>query len=183
MLIYSMSVTADGYVTDRSGDFGWGEPSDDLLQHHLEEVDSLGAYLLGRRLYETMEVWETDPSMRGTPANRAFADVWAALPKVVFSRSLPPVRGAARLARASVADEIAAALASTDRPVSIGGAELASGAVELGLVDELRMIRYPVVVGGGTSYLPPVIRRIPLELVATRAFEAGAVLERYRVVR
>ena len=100
-----------------------------------------------RRLYETMLPWETDPSMRDNELGAAFADVWCAIPKVVFSRTLDSVRGNARLAGASVAEEAAAALDATDKDVSIGGAGLAAAAIELGLVDELRMFRNPVVVG------------------------------------
>src|SRR4051812_43193945 len=70
----------------------------------------------------------------------------------------------------SVAEEAAAALEATDKDVSIGGAGLAAQAIELGLVDELRMFRYPVVVGGGTPFLPPVTEDIPLELTETRTF-------------
>ena len=106
---------------------------------------------LGRRLYETMLVWETDPSMRDDELGAAFAEVWCAIPKVVFSRTLDSVQGNARLA------EAAAALDATDKDVSIGGAGLAAAAIELGLVDELRMFRNPVVVGGGT----PSCRRSP----------------------
>jgi hypothetical protein len=103
-----------------------------------------------------MLVWETDPTLRDSELGAAFADVWCAIPKVVFSRTLDNVQGNARLAEASVAEEAAAALAATDKDVSIGGAGLAAAAVELGLVDELRMLRYPVVIGGGTPFLPPV---------------------------
>src|SRR5439155_16442855 len=110
----------------------------------------------GRRLYEAMLVWETDPSLRDGEDRAAFADVWCALPKVVFSRTLDSVQGNARLAEGSVAEEVAAALGATDKDVSIGGAGLAAAAIELGLVDELRMFRYPVVVGCGTPFLPPV---------------------------
>src|SRR5687767_362655 len=111
MLIYSMSVSVDGFIADRDGDFGWGGPSDELFRFHLTEVSELGSYLLGRRLYETMLVWETDPSLRDTADRAAFAEVWCALPKVVFSRTLDGVQGNARLAEASLAEEVAAALA------------------------------------------------------------------------
>ncbi len=93
--------------------------------------------------------------MRDSEARAAFADVWCALPKVVFSQTLGSVQGNARLAEASLAEEIAAALDATDKEVSVGGAGLAAAAIELGLVDELRIFRYPVVVGGGTPLLPP----------------------------
>jgi dihydrofolate reductase len=179
MLIYSMSVSADGFIADREGSFDWTPPSDEQFLFHLEQVGELGAYLLGRRLYENMTVWETEPSLRDTEARAAFADVWCALPKVVFSRSLDSVEGNARLAEASLAEEVAAALAATDKDVSIGGAGLAAPAIELGLVDELRMFRYPVIVGGGTPFLPPVTKQIELNLVETRTFGARVVYERY----
>jgi dihydrofolate reductase len=127
--------------------------------------------------------WETDPSMRESELDAEFADVWSALPKVVFSRTLDSVQGNARLAEASVAEEAAAALDATDKGVSIGGAGLAAAAIELGLVDELRIFRYPVVVGGGTPFLPPVTEHIRLDLVETRTFGSRVVYERYRRAR
>jgi dihydrofolate reductase len=182
VLIYSMGVSVDGFIADRDGDFGWGAPSEELFRFHLEAVRELGGYLLGRRLYETMLVWETDPSLQDNEDTDAFADVWCAIPKVVFSRTLDGVRGNARLAEASLAEEVAAALDATEKDVSIGGAGLAAQAVELGLVDELRVFRYPVVVGGGTPYLPPVTEDIRLDLIETRTFNSRVIYERYRRV-
>jgi dihydrofolate reductase len=180
MLIYSMGVSVDGFIADREGAFAWTAPSDELFRFHTEEVGGLGAYLLGRRLYETMQVWETDPSLRDDEAGAAFADIWSALPKVVFSRTLDRVEGNARLATASVAEEVAAALDATDKVVSIGGAGLAAQAFELGLVDELHIFRHPVVVGGGTPYLPPVTDDVPMDLIETRTFGSPVIFERYR---
>ena len=174
-----MSPSVDGFIADREGAFEWGAPSDELFRFHTELVGELGAYLLGRRLYEAMLVWETDPSMRDDELRAAFADVWCALPKVVFSHTLDSVQGNARLAEASLADEIAAALDATDKGVSIGGADLAAQAIELGLVDELRIFRYPVVVGGGTPFLPPVTEDVPLDLIETRTFGSRVIYERY----
>ena len=102
-----MSVSVDGFIADREGAFGWTVPSDELVRFHTAQVRELGGYLLGRRLYETMLVWETDPSLRETGLRAAFADVWCAIPKVVFSRTLDSVRGNARLAEGSVAEEVA----------------------------------------------------------------------------
>jgi dihydrofolate reductase len=180
MLIFSMSVSVDGFIADREGDFGWTPPDDELFAFHLARVGSLGAYLCGRRLYETMLPWETDPAMRGTELWAAFADVWRALPKIVFSRTLDRVEGNARLASGSVAEEVAATLGGTDRDVEIGGAGLAAQAIQAGLVDELRIFRHPIVVGGGTPLLPPVQEQIPLALVETREFGGGVIYERYR---
>src|SRR5215210_1212307 len=179
MLIYSMSVSVDAVTADRDGAFGWSVPSDELFRFHLDQVRGLGSCLLGRRLYETMLVWETDPSLREDELGAAFADVWCAIPKVVFSRTLDSVQGNARLAKASVAEEVAAALEATEKDVEIGGAGLAAAAIELGLVDELRMFRYPVVVGGGTPFLPPVTEDVPLDLIETRTFGSRVIYERY----
>ncbi len=183
MLIYSMGVSVDGFIADREGAFEWTPPSEEQFRFHTAQVRELGGYLLGRRLYETMLVWETDPSMRHDEPGAAFADVWCALPKVVFSRTLDSVQGNARLAEASLAQEVGAALDATDKDVSIGGAGLAAAAFELGVIDELRIFRYPVVVGGGTPFLPPVTEDVALDLIQTRTFGSRVIYERYRRAR
>ncbi|HSD81694.1 MAG TPA: dihydrofolate reductase family protein [Solirubrobacteraceae bacterium] len=183
MLIYSMGVSVDGFINDREGAFGWSAPDDELFRFHTERVAELGGVLCGRRLYETMLVWDTDPSLRDDELGAAFADVWCAIPKVVFSRTLDSVQGNARLAEASLAEEAAAAMDATDKDVEIGGAGLAAQAIELGLVDELRMFRNPVVVGGGTPFLPPVTEDIPLDLIETTTFGSRVIYERYRRTR
>jgi dihydrofolate reductase len=183
MLIYSMGVSVDGFISDREGAFGWSVPTEEQFRFHVTQIRELGGLLLGRRLYETMLVWETDPSMRDNELDAAFADVWCAIPKVIFSRTLDSVQGNARLAEASVAEEVAAAIDATDKDVQIGGAGLAAAAIELGLVDELRMFRNPVLVGGGTPFLPPVTEDVPLDLVETRTFGSRVIYERYRRAR
>jgi dihydrofolate reductase len=180
MLIYSMGVSVDGYIADREGAFGWSVPGEEQFRFHIAEIRELGGCLCGRRLYETMLPWDTDPSLRDDEDGATFADVWCAIPKVVFSRTLDSVQGNARLAEGSVAEEVAAALDATDKDVSIGGAGLAAQAVELGLVDELRMFRNPIVVGGGTPFLPPVTEAVPLDLIETKTFSSRVLFERYR---
>jgi dihydrofolate reductase len=176
-----MSVSVDGFIADREGGFEWTAPNEELFRFHLGRVRELGFHLCGRKLYEAMLVWETDPSLRDTELDAAFADVWCALPKVVFSRTLASVQGNARLAEGLVAEEVAAALAATDKDVEIGGAGLAAPAIELGLVDELRIFPNPIVVGGGTPFLPPVTEDVPPELIETRTFGSRLIYERYRL--
>ncbi|MFF8840697.1 dihydrofolate reductase family protein [Streptomyces sp. NPDC015130] len=183
MLIYSMGMTVDGFVKDREGKFDWGEPDEEQFRFHIEQTRQVGVFLLGRKLYETMLVWDTDPSFRATAPEAEFADVWCAIPKVVFSRTLDSVQGNARLAKGSLAEEAAAARDATDKDVGIGGAGLAAEAIGLGLVDELQMFRSPIIVGGGTPYLPPVTEAVHLELAETRTFASRVVFERYRRVR
>jgi dihydrofolate reductase len=183
VLIFSMAVSVDGFIADRHGRFDWSAPSEEQFRFHVSEVRRLGRVVCGRRLYETMLPWETDPSLRGTELEAEFADIWSAIPKVVFSRTLDRVEGNARLAEAPLAEEVAAALAATDKDVEIGGAGLAAAAIELDLVDELRIFRNPVVVGGGTPFLPPVTEDLDLELLETRTFASRVIFERYRRVR
>ena len=177
-----MSVSVDGFIADREGAFGWTAPSEELFRFHLARVRELGGYLCGRRLYETMLVWETDPSLRDSELGAAFADVWCDSEGRLHPHARR-VEGNTRLAEASVAEEAAAALAATDKDVTIGGAGLAAAAIELGLVDELRLFRYPVVIGGGTPFLPPVPEDVPLELIETRTFGSRVIYERYRRAR
>ncbi|RRO18218.1 dihydrofolate reductase [Saccharopolyspora rhizosphaerae] len=179
MLIYSMSVSVDGFTADRRGEFAWSAPLEELFAFHLERTRELGGFLCGRKLYETMLVWETDPSMRADEPGAAFADTWSALPKVVFSRTLTEVEGNARLATGPLSEELAALDGATSRDIGIGGPALAAQAVELGLVGELRLFRYPIVVGGGTRYLPPVTEDVQLELLESRTFGERVVYERY----
>ena len=118
----SMLGLTSGFIADREGAFEWTAPIEELFRFHTALVSELGGYLCGRRLYETMLVWDTDPSLRENEPGAAFADVWCTIPKVVFSRTLDSVQGNARLAEASLAEEAAAALDATDKDVAIGGA-------------------------------------------------------------
>ncbi|HWU31984.1 MAG TPA: dihydrofolate reductase family protein [Marmoricola sp.] len=179
MLIYSMTTSADGFMNDRDGGIDWTSPTDELFAFHLERVRELGMHLCGRRLYEIMLPWETDPSMRSTSLFAEFADAWSALPKVVFSRTLDRVVGNARLATGPIEEEVAAALEATDKDVEIGGAELAGAAIGLGLVDDFRIFRSPILLGGGTPMLPPVTRNVTLDLAETSVFAPGVIYERY----
>jgi dihydrofolate reductase len=184
-VVYSMSTSLDGFVKDADGGFGWSVPDAELHRYHNARVREVGVQLLGRRLYETMVYWETaheDPA--AGPIVLEFAAIWQALPKVVFSSSLTSVVGArTRLATGTLAEEVARARSETDGDVAIGGAALAASAIALDLVDELQPFVCPVVVGGGTPFIPPTERRLDFELVETRTFGLGVVHSRYRRVR
>jgi dihydrofolate reductase len=182
-VIYSMGVSLDGFIAGPDGDFDWAAPDEELHRFHNEQTRELGAHFCGRRLYETMVYWETadrQPSIGET--EREFAGIWQALPKIVFSTTLDAVEGNARLATASLADEVAALEAEPGKDIAIGGATLAAEATRLGLIDEYRLFVSPVVLGGGTPYFPPLAERINLELVETRTFGSRVVYLRYRRV-
>jgi hypothetical protein len=100
----SLSVSLDGYVVGPDGRFDWAEPDEEVFRFATEEVRQLGVHLLGRRLYESMLYWEADDPA-WTELERAFADLWRALPKVVLSTTLASVEGSYRLATGGLAEE------------------------------------------------------------------------------
>jgi dihydrofolate reductase len=180
-LIYSMSVSADGFIEGPDGDFSWGAPGEELFRFHTDRIRQLGAHLCGRRLYETMLYWETadqDPAL-GTD-EREFAEIWQGLPKVVFSTTLESVEGNARLASGSVSEEVRNLREQVDGDLEVGGAALATDCIELDLVDEYRLFVYPVIVGGGKPFFPSTRAGLELELLETRSFASRVVYLRYR---
>ncbi len=184
-VIYSMSTSLDGYIAGPDGTFDWGGPSPEVFQHFTDEIRQVDAHLLGRRLYETMRYWEEpDNAASFDDAERVWADLWNPLPKVVFSTTLTEVHGAARLATGGLAAEIDKLKAEPGEGlIAIGGATLAADAAALGLIDEYRVMVYPVLVGGGIPYFPQHERQVPLELVESRVFPGDVVYHRHRVVR
>jgi dihydrofolate reductase len=182
---YSMSASLDGYIVGPDGGFDWTVPDKEVFRFWIDEIRDVGVHLMGRRLYETMLYWETadqDPSL--DDAEREWAALWKPLPKVVFSTTLSAVQGTARLASGGLAEEIERMRAEPgEGDIAIGGATLAAEAAALGLIDEYRVVVYPVLVGGGIPYFPQRERRVDLELVETRTFNAKVVYLRYRVAR
>jgi dihydrofolate reductase len=179
-LIYSMTVSLDGFIAGPGGDISWSGPDEELHRFHNDRVRELGAHLLGRRLYETMVYWETadqDPSASAVTLD--FACVWQALPKIVFSTTLESVQGNARLASGDVVDELARLREEPGGDLEVGGAGLASELIKRNLIDDYRLFVSPVVLGAGTPYFPAGEQRIGLELVETRTFGGGVVYLRY----
>jgi dihydrofolate reductase len=180
-LIYSMGVSLDGFVAGPDGAIDWAAPDEELHRFHNEQARELGAHLCGRRLYEEMLFWETaraNPS--ATNYELEFARIWQELPKIVFSTTLAEVEGNATLATDGLAEEVAKLREQPGEDLAVGGAGLASTAIELGLVDEYRLFVSPVVLGAGARYFPALRHRIGLELVETRTFGSRVVYLRYR---
>jgi dihydrofolate reductase len=183
---YSLAMSLDGYVMGPDGGFDWANPDQEMFDFVTDEIREVGAHILGRRLYETMLYWDTadqDPTL--DVAERVWAELWKAIPKVVFSSSLTEVRGAnTRLASRGLADEINELRSLSDEGfVAIGGASLAAEASALDLIDEYRMRVFPVLVGGGTPYFRRDNRHSDLELMDSRSFKSGVVYLRYHVRR
>jgi dihydrofolate reductase len=180
-LIYSMGVSLDGYIAGPGGEIDWSAPDDELHRFHNEQTLELDLQLCGRRLYEVMLYWET--AEEDGSAEGEFAGIWKRLPKIVFSTTLDRVAGNARLATDDVGEEVARLKAEAGKDLAVGGAALAATCARLGAIDEYRLFVSPVLLGGGTPFLPSLAERIKLDLIETRTFASRTVYLRYAVRR
>src|SRR3954470_20240480 len=175
-LIYLTNLSLDGYIEDERGAFDWFPPDDEVFAFTTDLLRSVGTLLYGRRLYESMAVWETDAALAAQSDLMAdFATAWQAANKVVYSTTLAAVRTEGtrlehRFDPASVGDMKASAASD----LTVGGADLAAQAFRAGLVDEVRLYVWPVIFGGGKPALQGRIRH-DLELLDERRFGNGVV--------
>ena len=180
-LIYVTNVSLDGYIEDAHGSFEWTEPSDEVFTFITDLVRPAGTYLYGRRLYESMAVWETDPTLAAQSELMAdFANVWQAADKIVYSTTLHAVSTAnTRLERRFDPDSVRELKASAASDLTVGGPTLAAHAFNAGLVDECQLFIYPVLVGEGKPAFPSDAR-VQLDLLEEHRFDKGVVNLRYR---
>ena len=182
---YSMSMSVDGYIAGPDGDFDWPGFTDDVFRISLDEIRTIGVHLMGRRLYETMLYWEDAAETHDLDeAELEWCELWNPLPKLVFSRTLTEVQGAARLATGTVAEEIERLRAAPDEgDIAVGGADLAAQVAAAGLIDEYRIRVMPVLLGGGQTMFPQEEAWVGLELVESRVLDGTNQYLRYRAVR
>jgi dihydrofolate reductase len=180
-LIYSPIASLDGYVADEDGGFEWAAPDEEVHAFVNDLERPIGTWLLGRRMYETLVVWERPETFVGDSAvMRDFADLWKGAEKIVYSRTLTEVSSArTRLEREFDPEAVRRLKASAERDISVGGPGLAACAIEAGLVDEYHLLLAPVIVGGGHRALPDGVRQ-GLELLGERRFAGGVVHLHYR---
>jgi dihydrofolate reductase len=181
-LIYASNMSLDGWTEDERGAFDWAPPDDDVFAFITKLMRSAGTYLYGRRMYETLAVWETD-STRATQSQLMadYASAWQAAHKVVYSSTLtaPPTANT-RLERRFDPSAVRELKAAADADLLVGGPNLAAQALVAGLVDELALFIWPVVLGGRNPALP-TDTRADLELIAEHRFSRGVVHLRYRL--
>ena len=181
-LIYAINTSLDGFIEDASGSFDWSTPDEEVHTFYNELMRGIGTQLLGRRMYETMAVWETDPSFaEESPILADFAAAWQDSDKVVYSSALKePVTTRTRIVQDFVADDVRALKQTSTSDVLIGGPELAAHALRAGLVDELLLTLFPVVVGRGKRALPDDLRA-NLKLIDERRLGKVAVHLAYQI--
>jgi dihydrofolate reductase len=179
-LIYSAITSLDGYVADEDGKFDWAAPDEEVHRFVNDLERPVGTYLYGRRMYEVMAPWETDPTLADQSlVMRDFAELWQAADKVVYSKTLETVSTARTRIERNFDPEAARQLKTqAERDITVGGPDLAAQAIKAGLVDEVRLFFVPIVVGGGSQALPDHVR-LKLELLDERRFGNGVVHLRY----
>ena len=180
-LIYVANTSLDGYTEDKDGKFDWTEPSEEYFRFITNLVRATRTHLYGRRMYETMMVWETDPNLAAvSPLMGDFAEIWQAANKIVYSKTLETISTRKTQHEQTFDPEAIRQLkAASEHDIIIGGPELAAHAFRAGLIDECHLFIVPILVGGGKSALPDDIR-VELELLDERRFRNGTVYLRYR---
>jgi dihydrofolate reductase len=180
-LIYVANTSLDGYTEDRDGKFDWTEPGGEVFKFITDLVRATHTHLYGRRMYETMMVWETDPNLAAqSPLMRDFAEIWQAANKIVYSRTLENISTRkTQLEQTFDPEAIRQLKAAGEHNILIGGPELAAHAFRAGLIDECQLFIIPILVGGGKPALPDNLR-LELELLAEQRFGNGTVYLRYR---
>ncbi len=181
-LIYTGAISLDGYHSDADGGFDWAAPDEEVHQFVNDLTRSIGTYLLGRRMYQVLQYWETALDQPDQVAvEREYAQLWLGTDKIVYSATLDEAATArTRLVRRFDAEEVRRLKAEADADLSVGGPNLAAAALAAGLVDEVQMFLAPAVVGGGTRFLPNGLR-LDLELLDEHRFAGGFVYLRYAV--
>jgi dihydrofolate reductase len=181
-LIYVANVSLDGYIEDKQGSFDWTMPDDELFAFITDLIRPIGTYLYGRRLYEAMAVWETEPALASQSELTAdFANVWRAADKVVYSTTLDAVPTTSTRIEGTFDPALVRGMkASASSDLTVGGANLAAHAFRAGLVDECQLFVRPVLVGGGKPALPNEYR-VLLELLDNRRIGNGVVYLRYGI--
>ena len=176
-VIYPPMVSLDGFVEGPKRELDWAIVDEELLTYINQWHAAIDTYLFGRRMYEVMLYWETADN---DPANPEYARIWKRIHKIVFSKTLEQVQSNATLSKGSVAEEIARLKARPGKNMEVGGANLASSLMRLGLIDEYRLYVQPVILGSGTPMFPPLDNPIKLRLVETHPFSSGVFLLRYQ---
>ena len=182
-VIYTTMTTLDGFTSTTDGGLDWAIPDREL--HEFINAQEVGAEALyGRRMWEVMSGhWPTaadDPATE--PHEAAYAEIWNAQEKVVFSSTLEAVEHGARLVRGDAAAEVRELRERPGGPLGVGGATLAGSLFAAGLIDELRLYVHPVALGAGAGRVfPSLDRRIQLAPKAARSFGSGVEYRSYRV--
>lgn len=179
-IIYAQLVSADGYIEDRDGKIDWTAPGEELHRHFNELEKNTDINFYGRGISEAMDFWLTadqNPDLK--EYEREYARLWQDTERIVFSKTLEKVEGKARIEREVDPEEIKKLKKQPGNDMAVGGPNLASTFIKLGLIDEYRLYIHPVILGDGKPMFP-VNEKLNLKLVETQTFPNGVVMLKYQ---
>jgi dihydrofolate reductase len=177
-VLYGLNVSLDGFYEDINGKIDFTVPDSEVFRHFIELEKEVEVHLYGRKLYETMCYWKTDQNF--DKAELEYAKVWNQKPNVVFSRTLKSVAANDRLIRDNIAEEVNELKKGPGKYMVVGGGEIASTFIKLGLIDEYRVYLRPVVLGKGKAMFQSLTQNLPLKFMDSKVFASGVVLLRYQ---
>jgi dihydrofolate reductase len=173
-------TTLDGYYEGPNQEFDFWVVDEEFEEFSVEQLDEVDALLFGRVTYEGMAAyWPTPAAERDDPSVAAKMN---GLSKIVVSRTLEKAEWAnTRLIKDDITQELRALKEQPGKDIAIlGSSDLTVSLLELGLVDEVRIMVNPVVLGAGKSVFRTAGERISLKLLKSRPFDSGNVLLYYQ---
>lgn len=181
-LVYAGIGSLDGFIADENGAFDWSAPDEEVHAYLNERDRAVSMELYGRRLFDVMKVWEVfGAGPDASDVEREYGEIWRGRDKVVFSTTLQSVDTAhTRLKRTFHPGEVRRLVDESEGDVNIGGPELAAHAFRAGLVDRIEYYANPVILGGGTHWLPAAVR-LELRLLEQHRFASGVLHLAYAV--
>ena len=179
-----LMVTLDGYFEgEKPWDIDWHKVDEEFNDFAIEQLDATDCLVFGRATYVGMaQYWPSEQAIKDDPIVAAKMN---SSPKIVVSHALEtpePAWSNTRLVR-DVEDLATLKKEKGKEMLVLGSSVLTTNLMELGLLDELRIIINPVLIGAGNSLASSAERRIPLKLLSTREFRSGNVLLTYKPVQ
>jgi dihydrofolate reductase len=177
-VLYGLNVSLDGFYEDINGKIDFTVPEEEVFRHFIELEKEVEVHLYGRKMYETMCYWKVDQNFDS--AELEYAKVWNKKPNVVFSRTLEIVAPNDRLIRDNIAQEVDKLKKGPGKYMAVGGGEIASTFINLGLIDEYRFYFRPIVLGKGKPMFQSLAQNLALKFMDSKAIGSGVVLLRYQ---
>ena len=177
-----MMITLDGFFEGPDQDIGWHNVDEEFNDFAIKQINEVDTLLFGRVTYEGMaSYWPTPFAKENDPV---IADKMNTIPKLAFSKTLDEVEwNNARLVKENIAEEISRLKQQPGKDMAIfGSSDLAVSLLQMGMVDELRIMVNPVVLGSGKSLFKGIHETLNLKLLKTRTFRSGNVLLYYEIV-
>lgn len=181
-VLFFMLTSLDGYFEGPEQDIGWHNVDDEFNDFAIEQLDSVDTLLFGRVTYEMMaSFWPTPYAIETDPI---VAGKMNSMPKIVFSKKLAKAEWQnARLVKNHFAEEIKTLKQQPGKDLIIfGSSDLAVTFLQTGLLDEIRVLVNPVVLGSGKPLFKGINGKVGLKLLKTRTFRNGNVLLYYQPV-